>query len=77
MCLFKFVFVYLEIGNKWPVRIIYFLVPIGLHIATNTVLFTLTAMHCSKVKGEIHKMQKQNEQDVGRIKKRFIADKAK
>lgn len=63
--------------DQWPVIMLYFLLPMGLHVITNSVLFTLTAMHCSKVKGEIHRMQKINESDLGRIKKRFIADKAK
>lgn len=68
---------YTGITNQWPARIVYFLVPIALHIITNSVLFTLTALHCSKIKGEIHRMKKINESDIGRIKKRFIADKAK
>lgn len=63
--------------NQWPVMIVYFLLPMGIHVITNSVLFVLTAIHCSKVKGEIHRMQKINERDLGRIKKRFIADKSK
>lgn len=57
-------------------RIFYFLLPIGLHIATNSVLFILTAIHCSKVKSEIHRMQTQGD-DPQTAKKRFIADKTK
>lgn len=66
-------------GNteKWPAMLIYFLLPMGLHVITNSVLFILTAIHCSKVKGEIHRMQKINERELGRIKRRFIADKSK
>lgn len=48
----------------------------GLHIGTNAVLFALTAHHCSKVKGDIHRMQAQT--DAGQTsRKKFLALRAK
>lgn len=55
---------------------VFFLLPIGVHIIVNSVLFALTARHCSQVKGEIHRMQTQNdEQTTNRVKRKFFANR--
>lgn len=57
---------------------VYFLLPIGVHIIVNSVLFALTAHHCSKVKGEIHRMQTHtDQQDTTRAKRKFMANRTK
>lgn len=60
-------------GEKVGVaQLVFFLLPMGLHIGTNAVLFALTAHHCSKVKGDIHRMQAKS--DAGRkSRKKFLA----
>lgn len=56
---------------------IFFLLPIGLHIFTNAILFVLTAIHCSKIKSEISRMQCSKDDDTQDKKKKFMADRAK
>ncbi|XP_059612776.1 G-protein coupled receptor Mth2-like [Phlebotomus argentipes] len=52
---------------------LFFLLPVGIQIVANVVLFVLTTIHCNKVKSEIHRMQKNDSEK----KKRFFADKAR
>ncbi|XP_055683534.1 G-protein coupled receptor Mth-like [Lutzomyia longipalpis] len=52
---------------------LFFLLPVGIQIVANVVLFILTTIHCNKVKSEIHRMQKNDTEK----KKRFFADKAR
>jgi len=61
-------------GNSSPGHLIFFLIPVGIQITANVVLFIITAIHCNRVKAEIHRMQ-MNDNDEQK-KKRFIADKA-
>ncbi|KAJ6648616.1 G-protein coupled receptor Mth2, partial [Pseudolycoriella hygida] len=62
--------------EDWRGHFIFFLFPVGLHVLTNIILFTLTAIHCNRIKSEISRMQcKDNESEDK--KKRFLADKAK
>lgn len=58
-----------------PGHLIFFLLPIGIQISVNFVLFVLTAIHCNKIKAEIHRMQASDCSDQQK-KKIFIADKA-
>ena len=54
--------------------IVFFLIPIGLQIFSNVVLFIMTLVYCNKVKSEINRMQ----DNVGDADmKRFSVDKAK
>lgn len=46
----------------------------GLQISVNVVLFVITAIHCNRVKSEIHRMQMND--NCEQKKKRYIADKA-
>lgn len=53
---------------------IFFIIPVGLQVNVNIVLFVLTAFRCNRIKASIHRMQMN---DVGKEKKRlYIADKA-
>ncbi|GAB0095981.1 probable G-protein coupled receptor Mth-like 3 [Sergentomyia squamirostris] len=52
---------------------LFFLLPVGIQIVANVIFFILTAIHCNKVKSEIHRMQKNDTEK----KKRFFADKAR
>lgn len=63
--------------DSWRAHFLFFLLPVGVHIITNAVLFVLTSIHCSRVKSEIHRMQCANDDDSQAIKRKFIADKAK
>ncbi|CRL01349.1 CLUMA_CG014319, isoform A [Clunio marinus] len=60
--------------NSSPGHLIFFLVPIGIQISINFVLFIITAIHCNRVKAEIHRMQMNDNNE--QKKKRYIADKA-
>lgn len=53
---------------------IFFLLPIGIQISINVVLFVITAIHCNRVKAEILRMQMND--NCEQKKRRFIADKA-
>lgn len=57
-------------------HLIFFLVPIGILVIANVILFVLTLRYCNKVKNEIHRMQNVNTKKSN-MKKRFSADKAK
>lgn len=58
-------------------HILFFLFPIGLHIFINAILFVLTAIHCNKIKNEIHRMQCSKDNDTEEKKRKFVADRAK
>jgi hypothetical protein len=58
-----------------PAHLVFFLLPIGFQISINIVLFVLTAVHCNRIKAEIHRMQ-MNDSNEQQKKKSFIADKA-
>lgn len=71
----KFCF-YLSVG-KWRGHVLFFILPVGVHICINSILFILTSIHCSRVKNEIHKMQSRNDADLRTKHKRYSANKAK
>jgi hypothetical protein len=52
----------------------FFLLPVGIQITVNVVLFIITAIYCNRVKSEIHRMQMMDNREQKR--KRYIADKA-
>ncbi|KAL7044183.1 hypothetical protein ACKWTF_001819 [Chironomus riparius] len=58
-----------------PGHLIFFLLPIGIQISINFILFILTAIHCNRIKAEIHRMQSCDNSDQQK-KKIFVADKA-
>ncbi|KAG5676842.1 hypothetical protein PVAND_006649 [Polypedilum vanderplanki] len=58
-----------------PGHMIFFLFPIGIQISMNFILFILTAIHCNRIKAEIHRMQMCDNNDQSK-RKSFIADKA-
>lgn len=60
--------------NSSPGHLIFFLTPVGIQISINVGLFIVTAIHCNRVKSEIHRMQMNDNCD--QKKKRYIADKA-
>lgn len=60
--------------NSSPGHMIFFLVPIGIQISINMVLFVITAIHCNRVKSEILRMQTND--NCEQKKRRFVADKA-
>lgn len=67
-------------ANPWaeqssPGHLIFFLIPIGIQISINFILFILTAIHCSRIKAEIHRMQSCDNSDQQK-RKIFLADKA-
>lgn len=47
----------------------------GIIFSMNVIFFVLTAIHCNRVKSEIHRMQANDSKDSH--KKRFFADKAR
>lgn len=53
---------------------IFFLNPIAIQISINIALFIMTAIHCYRVKTEIHRMQTNDSRE--QKKKSFAADKA-
>jgi hypothetical protein len=55
-------------------HLIFFLLPVGIQISINVVLFVTTAVYCNRVKAEIHRMQMID--NCEQKKKRYIADKA-
>lgn len=55
---------------------VFFLLPMGIIITMNIIFFVLTAVHCNRVKSEIHRMQA-NDDTKDSHKKRFFADKAR
>lgn len=61
--------------NSRSAYLTFFVLPIGCHIASNAVLFILTAIYCSKVKGNINKMEREADKD--KIQKRFSKEKTK
>lgn len=66
-----------DTGEQWRGHFLFFLLPIGLHIFINSILFILTSIHCSRVKSEIHKMQCKNDAEQQAKRKRYSANKAK
>lgn len=48
----------------------------GIIISMNVIFFVLTAVHCNRVKSEIHRMQTSDDSKDSH-KKRFFADKAR
>lgn len=67
-------FSFLPDQNGLSIRL-FFLLPMGIIISMNACLFILTAVHCNRVKSEIHRMQSNDYKDSH--KKRFFADKAR
>lgn len=67
------IFLFIEMND--PGHTIFFIIPIGIQIGINVILFVITAIHCNKVKSEIHRMQNTSDGNEYK-KKRFIADKA-
>lgn len=63
-------------AQHWRGHFLFFLLPSGLHIFLNSVLFVFTSIHCSRVKAEIHRMQTATENDVQTRRKSFLANKA-
>lgn len=56
---------------------LYFLLPSGLHVSINCVLFVMTAIYCTRVKGEIHRMQANiDETSTSTKRRKFITSKA-
>ena len=60
--------------NRSPGHKIFFLVPIGIQILVNLVLFIITAIHCSRIRLKINEMRLTDNGD--RNRKRYKADKA-
>jgi hypothetical protein len=60
--------------NSSPGHLIFFLIPVGIQISVNVVLFVITAIRVNRVKSEIHRMQMND--NCEQKKKRYIADKA-
>lgn len=44
--------------NNWKTYCLYFLLPAGIHVIINCVLFIITAVHCNRMKRDIHRLQK-------------------
>ncbi|XP_050550549.1 probable G-protein coupled receptor Mth-like 4 isoform X5 [Spodoptera frugiperda] len=59
--------------EDWP-HYIFFVIPMGLEISINFVLWVLTARYCAKVKSEMQRFQTGSVDNS--VKKRFIADRA-
>lgn len=57
-------------------HLLFFTIPCGVHIIIDLVLFVLTAIHCSRVKAEIHRFQVMADNDVQYRKKKFVTEKA-
>lgn len=55
-------------------HLIFFLLPVGIQISINIVLFVITAVYCNRVKAEIRRMQMIDNRE--QKTKHFIADKA-
>lgn len=62
------------IENVSAGHLMFFLMPVGIQISVNVVLFVITAIYCNRVKSEIHRMQMID--NCEQKKKRYIADKA-
>lgn len=67
---------FINLANHWRGHFLFFVLPIGLHILVNSVLFILTSIHCSRVKNEIRRMQSASDADAQTKRKTFIANKA-
>lgn len=62
---------------NWRNHLLYFLIPAGLHVIINSYLFVITAIRCSRVKSEIHRMQRMSDDSTTTAKRRnFIIAKA-
>lgn len=61
---------------NWRDHFVYFLLPAGLHVIANFVLFIITAINCSRVKADIHRMQcASDESAVSAKQNKFILSK--
>lgn len=63
-------------GLQKKEHFLYFLLPSGLHVLINCALFAMTAIYCTRVKGEIHRMQADIDETSATAKRRkFIASR--
>lgn len=61
---------------NWRNHFLFFLLPAGLHVIINGIIFIITAIHCSRIKSDIHRMQCMDEESSASAKRRkFIASK--
>ena len=65
-----------SLGDNGLAHRLFFLLPMGIIFSMNVIFFVLTAIHCNRVKSEIHRMQA-NDDCKDSHKKRFFADKAR
>lgn len=62
---------------NWRDHFVFFLLPAGLHVIVNCVLFIITAINCSRVKTTIHRMQcASDESNVSKKRIFFMVSKA-
>lgn len=62
---------------NWKNHFLFFVVPAGLHVLINCILFVVTAIRCSRVKNEIHRMQSRvDESSTSTKRRKFIVSRA-
>lgn len=56
---------------NWKTHFLFFLLPAGIHVIINCILFTITAVHCNRIKRDIHRLQT-DETSTSTKRKKFI-----
>lgn len=67
----------LSYRSNWKNHLLFFLLPAGIHVIINCILFIITAIHCNRFKREIHRLQSGiDEANTSTKRKKFIIFKA-
>ncbi|XP_031617372.1 G-protein coupled receptor Mth2 isoform X2 [Contarinia nasturtii] len=62
---------------NWRPHFLFFIIPAGVHVITNCILFIITAIHCSRVKSDIHRMQHMSDEtNTSTKRKKFLMSRA-
>ncbi|XP_055301320.1 G-protein coupled receptor Mth2 isoform X2 [Sitodiplosis mosellana] len=62
---------------NWRTHFLFFLMPAGVHVIANCILFVITAINCSRVKSDIHRMQCiSDESNTSTKRKKFLVSRA-
>lgn len=56
--------------NNWKAYLLFFLLPVGIHVIINCILFIITAIYCNRMKRDIHRL-KSDEMSTSTKRRKF------
>lgn len=68
---FIFIIIFIAERSNWKTYFLFFLLPAGIHVIINCILFVVTAIHCNRIKRDIHRLRS-DEMCTSTKRRRFI-----